>query len=312
MTYGIDQAVPAGIMGDPGPVADERDLDSRPPFRRLVGRFRRNWVAMIALSFLMLLVLVAIFAPFVAPQNPAHINPLAINQGPSSAHWLGTDSLGRDILSRLIYGARVSMRVSGVVVLLAAVVALPIGLSSGYFGHSTDAVLMRIMDALFTFPPLMLALAVAALLGPGVTVASIAIAIPFIPGYARLVRAEVLGVREEGYIEASRSIGVNSKRMLRRHVLPNVASPLIVQVAVSFGYALLAEAGLSFLGFGVQPPNASWGTMLEDAYNFFLDKPWPMIPPGLAIALTVLAFNLVGDGLRDALGREVIKVKGKK
>jgi ABC-type dipeptide/oligopeptide/nickel transport system permease subunit len=143
-------------------------------------------------------------------------------------------------------------------------------------------------------------------------VASIAIAIPFIPGYARLVRAEVLGVREEGYIEASRSIGVNSKRMLRRHVLPNVASPLIVQVAVSFGYALLAEAALSFLGFGVQPPNASWGTMLEDAYNFFLDKPWPMIPPGLAIALTVLAFNLVGDGLRDALGREVIKVKGKK
>jgi ABC-type dipeptide/oligopeptide/nickel transport system permease subunit len=168
---------------------------------------------------------------------------------------------------------------------------------------------MRIMDALFTFPPLMLALALAALLGASVTNASIAIAIPFIPGYARLVRAEVLSVREEAFIEASRSVGVSSGRMLRRHVLPNVASPLIVQVAVSFGYALLAEAGLSFLGFGVQPPNASWGTMLQSAYNFVLQKPWPMIPPGVAIVLTVLAFNLVGDGLRDSLGREVFKVK---
>jgi ABC-type dipeptide/oligopeptide/nickel transport system permease subunit len=303
----IEEAALAGVR----PPDDEMvDFDTRSPLRRLLGRFAHNWVAMVALAFLLVVVFCALFPGFVAPQNPNHINPTAINQGPSSAHLLGTDSLGRDILSRLIYGAQVSMRVAAVVVLIVVLVALPIGLISGYFGGKVDSVLMRIMDALFTFPPLMLALGVAALLGPSVTNASIAISIPFIPGCARLVRAEVLSVREEAYIEASRSVGIKSGRMLRSHVLPNVASPLIVQLAVSFGYALLAEAGLSFLGFGVQPPNASWGTMLQDAYNFFLDKPWPMIPPGVAIALTVLAFNLVGDGLRDSLGREVIKVKG--
>ncbi|MFI5040479.1 MAG: ABC transporter permease [Acidimicrobiales bacterium] len=291
------------------PEGPSEDFDVRSPLRRLFGRFVHNRVALIAAVFLAAVVFVAIFASFVSPQNPAHINYALINKGPSSAHWLGTDDLGRDILSRVIYGARVSMRVSAGVVVLAAFAALPIGLAAGYFGGFLDAILMRIMDALFTFPPLMLALGLAALLGPSLTNASIAIAIPFIPGYARLVRAEVLSVREEAYIEASRSVGISSARMLRRHVLPNVASPLIVQVAVSFGYALLAEAGLSFLGFGVQPPASSWGTMLQSAYNFFLDKPWPMIPPGVAIALTVLAFNLVGDGLRYALGRQVIRVK---
>ena len=310
MSSRMDETARAGVPA--GPDDSPPDFEMRSPLRRLGSRFGHNWVAVIALGFLALVLFVAVFASFVSPQNPAHINYSAINQGPSSVHWLGTDDLGRDLLSRLIYGARVSMRVSGVVVLLAAAAALPIGLMAGYFGGIIDSILMRIMDALFTFPPLMLALGLAALLGPSLTNASIAIAIPFIPGYARLVRAEVLGVREEAYIEASRSVGVSSARMLRRHVLPNVASPLIVQVAVSFGYALLAEAGLSFLGFGVQPPNSSWGTMLQSAYNFVLAKPWPMIPPGVAIALTVLAFNLVGDGLRDALGREVIKVKAAK
>jgi peptide/nickel transport system permease protein len=278
------------------------------PWQRLRSRFVHNRTGMVALGFIVLVVLAAIAAPLVSPQDPAHINLTQINLGPSTAHWLGTDDVGRDIFSRLVFGARVSMRVSATVVLLAAAAALPIGLVSGYFGRWVDAVLMRTMDALFTFPPLMLALAIAALLGPSLTNASIAIAIPFIPGYARLVRAEVLAIKEEAFIEASRSIGAGPGRMLRRHVLPNVASPLIVQVAVSFGYALLAEAALSFLGFGVQPPHASWGTMLQSAYNFVLDKPWPMIPPGLAIMFTVLAFNLVGDALRDALGREVFKV----
>jgi ABC-type dipeptide/oligopeptide/nickel transport system permease subunit len=163
---------------------------------------------------------------------------------------------------------------------------------------------MRAMDALFTFPPLTLALAVAALLGAGLFTISMAIAVVFVPGFVRLIRAQVLAVREETFIEAARSVGVGSGRMLRRHVLPNIASPLIVQVAISFGYALLAEAGLSFLGFGVQPPNASWGTMLQNAYGFVLEKPWPMVAPGLAIVLTVMSFNLIGDGLRDALGKE--------
>ena len=303
----VDAATGASLPPTPGVAPD--DVGAPTPWRRLLLRFRRNKTAMAGLCFLGLLVMVALAAPIVAPYNPAHQSLNQINHGPSVAHWFGTDDLGRDILSRLVYGARVSMEVSGVVVVLAIAAALPIGLVAGYFGGRLDTVLMRIMDALFTFPPLMLALAIAVLLGPSVINASIAISIPFVPGYARLVRAEVLAVREEAYIEASRSVGVGSGRMIRRHVLPNVASPLIVQVALSFGYALLAEAALSFLGFGVQPPHASWGTMLQSAYQFVNDKPWPMMPPGLAIMLTVLAFNLVGDGLRDALGREVFKVK---
>jgi peptide/nickel transport system permease protein len=286
------------------------EVTSPTPWRRLVRRFSHNPTAVIGLVFLAALVFVAIFATVVQPQNPAtqHLNNL--NEGPSAAHWLGTDDTGRDLLSRIVSGARVSMRVCAQVVVLAVLVALPLGLIAGYFGKWIDALIMRVMDALFTFPPLMLALGLAALLGPSLTNASIAIAIPFVPGFVRVLRAQVLAVREEAFIEASRSIGAGSGRMLRRHIFPNVASPLIVQVALSFGYALLAEAGLSFLGFGVQPPNASWGTMLQSAYQFINDKPWPLFPPGIAIALTVLAFNLVGDGLRDALGREIFRSKG--
>jgi ABC-type dipeptide/oligopeptide/nickel transport system permease subunit len=280
------------------------------PWRRLVRRFSHNPTAVIGLVFLAVLAFVAVFATLVQPQNPATQHLTHLNEGPSSAHWLGTDDTGRDLLSRIVSGARVSMRVCAQVVVLAVLVALPLGLIAGYFGKWIDAVIMRVMDALFTFPPLMLALALAALLGPSLTNASIAIAIPFVPGFVRVLRAQVLAVREEAFIEASRSIGAGSGRMLRRHIFPNVASPLIVQVALSFGYALLAEAGLSFLGFGVQPPNASWGTMLQSAYQFINDKPWPLFPPGIAIALTVLAFNLVGDGLRDSLGREIFRAKG--
>jgi peptide/nickel transport system permease protein len=279
------------------------------PMRRLLSRFRHNPSAMVGVGWIVLVVIAAVFAPIVAPQSPTtqHLND--INQGPTLAHYLGTDSVGRDVLTRVIYSARVSMLVGALVVFFAGVFAVPIGLVSGYFGGRVDGVLMRIMDALFTFPPLMLALAIAALLGPNTLNLSIAIAIPFIPGFARLIRAEVLSVREELYIEASHSVGVSSSRMLRKHVLPNVVSPFIVQAALAFGYAILAEAGLSFLGFGVQPPNASWGVMLQNGYQFVNDAAWPMIPPGVAIALTVLAFNLVGDGLRDALGREVFVVK---
>jgi ABC-type dipeptide/oligopeptide/nickel transport system permease subunit len=282
------------------------DLDTS---RGLFHRFTRNVAAMVGVAWLAVIVVCAVAGPLLEPYNPNMISA-DINQGPSAAHWLGTDSVGRDILSRLIASARVELHVCGLVVLLSVLVALPIGLVAGFFGGWRDGVLMRVMDAIFAFPPLMLALAMAALLNPSLTNASIAIAIPFIPGFARVVRAQVLAVREELYIEASRSVGVTDKRLVARHVLPNVVSPLIVQVALSFGYAMLAEAGLSFLGFGVQPPNASWGVMLQNAYNSVTSKPWPMIPPGVAIALTVLAFNLVGDGLRDSLGRQVFKVKG--
>jgi peptide/nickel transport system permease protein len=284
--------------GEPEPRAE-----SVGPWRNVVRRFRHNFVAMAALGFIVLVVLAALLAPLLAPHNPDTITA-NLSSGPSLSHWLGTDDLGRDILSRLLYGARVSLQVSAQVVLLALALALPLGLVAGYRGGWVSAVVMRVMDAMFAFPPLTLALAVAALLGASIFTISIAIAVVFVPGFVRIIRAQVLAVREETYIEAARSVGVRSGRMLRRHVLPNVASPLIVQVAISFGYALLSEAGLSFLGFGVQPPNASWGSMLQSAYSFVLQDSWAMIPPGVAIALTVLAFNLVGDGLRDALGRD--------
>ena len=274
--------------------------------QRFVSRFVHDRVAMCGAIFVLLLVVIAVLAPEVAPYSPTANFPL-INAGPSGAHWLGTDDVGRDLLSRLIFGARISLEAATIVVVLALVISVPIGLTAGYFSGRTDNVLMRLMDALFAFPPLILAITVAALLGRSLHNEAIAIAITFVAAFARVVRGQVLAVREEMYIEASRSLGAGPFRMIRRHVLPNVASPLIIQAAIAFGFALLAEAGLSFLGLGVQPPNASWGVMLQEAYPFVLSDPWATVIPGLAIALTVLAFNLVGDGLRDALGRERAK-----
>ena len=261
---------------------------------------------MAALAFVVFVIFIAIFASVLAPYSPTENFP-KVNSGPSSAHWLGTDDIGRDILTRLMYGARISMQAAFQIVGFALLVSLPLGLIAGYFGGRTDSIIMRIMDAMFAFPPLILALTVAALLGKSLINESIAIAIVFVPGFVRLLRGQVLSVREEQFIEASRSLGAGSWRMIRRHVFPNVASPLIVQVALAFGYALLAEAGLSFLGLGVQPPSASWGSMLSEAYQFLFTDSWALIVPGVAIAVTVLAFNLVGDGLRDTLGRERFK-----
>ena len=278
------------------------------PSRGFITRFRRNGAGMVGLVWVVIVVFVAVFATTLEPFKPSALG-VQLNHGPTHHNLLGTDSIGRDILSRLIASAPNELHVCVLVMLISVTLALPIGLIAGFFGGLRDGFLMRGMDALFACPPLMLALAVAALLGPSVDHVAIAIAIPFIPGFARLVRAQVLGVREELYVEASRSVGVTDRRLVLRHVLPNCVSPLIVQVALCFGYAMLAEAGLSFLGFGVQPPNSSWGVMLQDAYSRVTTTPWPMIPPGIAIALTVLAFNLVGDGLRDSLGREVHKVK---
>jgi peptide/nickel transport system permease protein len=270
---------------------------------RLVTRFVRDRTAMAGAVFLLLLFIIAVLAPEIAPHSPTANVPL-INTGPSLKHWLGTDDIGRDIASRIIYGSRISLEVATVVVALALVVSLPIGLTAGYLGGPTDNALMRVMDALFAFPPLLLAITVAALLGKSIHNEIVAIAVPFVPGFARVIRGQVLTVREETYVEASRSVGAGPVRMITRHILPNVASPLIVQAAVALGYALLADAGLSFLGLGPQPPAPSWAGMIQEAYQYVLSDPWATIVPGLAIALTVLAFNLVGDGLRDALGRE--------
>lgn len=283
-------------------LVDEQPVEA-PPTRRLLSRFVHDRMALAGAAFVAVVVLAAVFAPEVAPYSPTANFPL-INAGPSGAHLLGTDDVGRDLLSRLIFGARISLEAATIVVALALLVSVPVGLVSGYFSGRTDNVIMRLIDAMFAFPPLILAITVAALLGRSLHNESIAIAITFVPGLTRVVRGQVLSVREETFIEASRAVGAGPLRMIRRHVLPNVASPLIVQTAIILGYALLAEAGLSFLGLGVQPPSASWGLMLQEAYQFVLSDPWATVIPGLAIALTVLSFNLIGDGLRDALGRE--------
>jgi peptide/nickel transport system permease protein len=278
------------------------------PRRELWRRFRRNRLAVAGALCILTLILLALFAPLIAPYGPTTKNTLRINEGPSSAHWLGTDDIGQDILSRVLYGARVSLRAAFEITGLALIVALPIGLLSGYLGGRVDGAIMRVMDAMFAFPPLLFALAISGLLGPGLDNAFIAIAVVFVPGFVRLIRGQVLAVREETYIEASRAIGVSTPRMLRRHLLPNIASPLVVQVALSCGYAILAEAGLSFLGYGAPIGTPSWGTMLHRAYDTILIAQWPIIPPGVALVITVLAFNLVGDGLRDALGRNSIRI----
>ncbi len=268
------------------------------------SRFLHQRWAVAGVVFLLVVIVAAVFAPLIAPHPPDAQDINAVNAGPSASHLLGTDDLGRDILSRLIWGARISLRASFEIVGMAAVVAIPLGLIAGFFRGAVDTVIMRTMDALFSFPPLVLALTVAALLGADINDAAIAIAIVFVPSFVRLLRGEVIAVREEAYIESARSLGATSKRLLGRHVLPNVASPIIIQLALALGFALLTEAGLSFLGIGEQPPTPSWGGMLQEGFQFINSTPWAVIFPGLAIMLTVLAFNLVADGLRDALGRQ--------
>ncbi len=267
-------------------------------------RFLHQRWAVAGVIFLLIVIVATIFAPLIAPHPPDAQDINAINAGPSFSHLLGTDDLGRDILSRLIWGARISLRAAFEIVGLAAVIAIPLGLIAGFFRGAVDSVIMRTMDALFSFPPLVLALTVAALLGADINDAAIAIAIVFVPSFVRLLRGEVIAVREEAYIESARSLGATSKRLLGRHVLPNVASPIIIQLALALGFALLTEAGLSFLGIGEQPPTPSWGGMLQEGFQFINSAPWAVIFPGIAIMLTVLAFNLVADGLRDSLGRE--------
>ena len=227
----------------------------------------------------------------------------------TGGHILGTDELGRDTLSRLIIGTRVAVLAAAQAVAIAMVLGLPPGLAAGYFGGSVDLVVMRITDAVQSFPPLILAISVVGILGPGLRNAMLAVGIVFAPNFLRIVRGAVLEVREETFIEASRSIGTPTIRIVRTRILPNVMPPLLVQISLAAGFALLAEASLSFLGFGVQLPNASWGLMLGRGYNNFSRQPWLIVWPGVLIALTVLAFNVMGDGLRDSIGREVRREK---
>ena len=273
--------------------------------QRFARRFRRQHLSLFALGFLILLSLSAAFAPWVAPHDPLVQNLERVLEGPSGDHWFGTDELGRDVLSRTLFAARISLMAAAQAVIIALVIGVPPGLIAGMWGRHVDSVIMRATDALMSFPPLILAVAIIAVLGPSLFNAMIAVGILLSPTFLRLMRATTMAVVQETYIEAARSIGCSQSWIIRKHVLPNVVSPLFVQISVFAGVAMLAEAGLSFLGLGAQPPDSSWGAMVGRGFRYISHAPSLIVFPGLAIAITVLALYVLGDGLRDSLGREV-------
>jgi ABC-type dipeptide/oligopeptide/nickel transport system permease subunit len=243
----------------------------------------------------------AAFAPLLAPHSPYELDVVKMLQGPSLEHPFGTDELGRDVLSRLIFAARISVQVAAVAVAVGLLGGTVIGVLAGYLGGVLDMVLMRFMELLFSFPAILMAIVLMAALGTSTLNAMIAIGIVFIPGFARLARAATHGVLRQPYIEVARTIGMSDSRILVREILPNVATPLVVEAAVAFAYAVLLESALSFLGLGAQPPEPSWGNMLNTGRGFMADAPWLGIAPGLAMLVALLGFNLLGDGLRDFL-----------
>lgn len=264
-------------------------------------RFRRNPGSWVGLAIVLTLVLLALFAPLIVDRPPDQQNLRTRLQPPSEVHLFGTDEFGRSVFARVVYGARVSLMTGVLPVALALLLGSAIGLMAGYFRGRLDGLLMRAMDVLLAFPSLLLALAVVGTLGPGLFNAVIAIAIVDIPIYARLVRSVVIGTREEDFVQAARALGASNARLMLRHVLPSAVGPIVVQATLGVGFAILAIAGLSFLGLGVQPPTSDWGEMLARGRRFLPDATWLMIFPGIAVSLTVLGFNLLGDGLRDAL-----------
>lgn len=265
-------------------------------------RLRRNKLAMVSLFFLLILTFLAIFAPLVTPYDPYLSEMPKALQGPSSEYLLGNDELGRDILSRIIYGARISLRVGLIAVGIALSVGMVVGSLAGYYGGRLDNIIMRFMDIMLAFPSILLAIALMAVLGRGkVENAIIAIGIVSIPEYARIIRGSVLSVKENEYVQAARAIGNRDYQIIFKHILPNVMSPIIVRATLGISTAILETAALGFLGLGVAPPVAEWGTMLGTGRGYLNNAPHLVFFPGIAITLTVMAFNLLGDGLRDAL-----------
>jgi len=261
----------------------------------------RSPLTVAGLVLIVIFALMAVLAPLIAPSDPLKQVLSTRLKPPSAAHWLGTDQLGRDMLSRIIYGARISLLIGTVVVGLAGSVGTFVGVIAGYAGGWLDEGLMRLTDVFFAFPALILAMAISGALGPSLTNAMIAIAVVSWPVYARLVRGQVLSLREREYVDASRCLGASAGRIIWRHILPNTLAPLMVQASFDMGGAILSAAGLSFIGFGTQPPTAEWGVMISEGRNYIATHPWLSLFPGLSILFTVAAFNLIGDGLRDAL-----------
>jgi peptide/nickel transport system permease protein len=271
------------------------------PARLAWRRFLHRPVAVAGLAVIAVFIGVAALAPLIAPYDPTATSWTSIRKAPSLLHWMGTDENGRDVLSRVIFGARASLLAGVVSVLIAAGIGVPAGLAAGFAGGWTDALLSRLVDAMLACPFLILAIALAAFLGPDLTNAMIAIGVSTAPRFMRVARAATLDAKSNEYVEAARAIGNPAWRVAVRHVLPNIFPPVLVQGTLSIAQAIIAEASLSFLGLGQQPPDPSWGSMLNSAQRFLTQAPWLAVFPGVAIFLAVLSFNLVGDGLRDAL-----------
>lgn len=276
---------------------------SESPLRRTIRRFLKNRLAVIGLIFLTLVVLAAIFAPLITQQGPYEVDLRLIREPPSEQHWLGGDPAGRDVFSRVVYGARVSLTVGFFSVGLYVAAGIVLGLLSGYYRGWVDTVIMRITDAMMALPSLLLILMLVTLIKPSVSTLIIAIALTRWPQITRLVRGQVLSAREQEYVVAARALGIPSWRIMTIHILPNVLAPVIVSASFGVASAILAESALSFLGFGIPPPTPSWGEMLNQAQSITIlsEMPWFWIPPGTMIALSVLSINFIGDGLRDAL-----------
>jgi peptide/nickel transport system permease protein len=271
------------------------------PGRRALRKLMRRKAAVFGLCVVTLFVLVAVLAPWIAPYDPVKTSWTAIRKAPSALHWFGTDENGRDILSRIVHGASASLRAGVISVSIAVALGVPIGLLAGYRGGWIDAIISRVTDAMLACPFLILAIAMAAFLGPSLRNAMIAIGISATPIFVRLARGATMATMVEDYVEAARAVGNPRWRIALRHVLPNIVPPVLVQATLAIAMAIIAEASLSFLGLGQQPPAPSWGSMLNAAQRFLGQAPWMAIFPGLSIFIVVLAFNLLGDGLRDAL-----------
>jgi ABC-type dipeptide/oligopeptide/nickel transport system permease subunit len=284
------------------PALGSRVLEARVPSRPSMWSSVRNQpLALTGLVIIVIFSFIAIFGRYLAPYGPTQQFSKDILQAPNSTYWMGTDEFGRDILTRMLYGARVSFKVGFISVGLAGTVGVVLGLIAGYLGGWVDNILVLLMDVIWAFPAVLLAIVFITTRGNNLTNAMIAIAIVYMPTFMRVVRGATLAVRQTTYVEAAVSTGVWLPRILARHVFPNITAPLIVHASLNFAAAVLAEASLSFLGLGNKPPNPSWGSMVSSSYGFVQQAPWAAIFPGTAIALVVLGFNLLGDGLRDAL-----------
>jgi peptide/nickel transport system permease protein len=271
------------------------------PARRAVRRLLRRRGAIFGLAVIVIFVLLAVLAPWVTPYDPIAQSWMTVRKAPSAVHWFGTDEVGRDVLTRVVFGARASLMAGVISIGIALSIGVPLGLVAGYLGGFVDALISRFTDAMLACPFLILAIALAAFLGPSLGNAMIAIGITATPIFVRLTRGQVMAVKVEDYVEAARAVGNPRWRIALVHILPNILPALLVQATLSIAAAIIAEAALSFLGLGQQPPAPSWGSMLNAAQRFLVNAPWMAIWPGLAIFATVLSFNLLGDGLRDAL-----------